>query len=214
MESKTKRLLLIGGSIVVIAGVAWYFYSQNKPSDNSDDSDDTKDTEDTKPGTTPTPPGPNDNPISTNLPVEIRSIANVKKFQDFMDTVGPWIKGADGKYKKLNKGTGYGNAGPATLGAFAAYGDLYRVYLRSGDKGKIIPIIGTSPASIDINLSNGTIARYQRDNKFVHFASAYGSVKNTGTWTKGGRKIVLTFGPKKGTIDKDNMWDTLKSLIA
>ena len=211
MESKTKRLLLIGGSVVVIAGVAWYLYSKNKSTDASDEPIVDENTLDTKPASNTSP---NDNPNKPQLPVELRNLADVKKFQDFMDSIGPWVKGIDGKYKKLNKGAGYGIAGPSTVGAFTVYGDLYRVYLRSGAKGKIVPIIGTSPASIDINLSNGTIARYQRDNKFVHFASAYGSVKNTGTWTKGGRKIVLTFGPKKGTIDKDNMWDTLKSLIA
>lgn len=211
MESKTKKLLLIGGSVIVLGGVVWYLYSQNKSTDASDEPLVDENAVDTNPSPNTSP---NDNPNKPQLPIELRNLADVKKFQDFMDAIGPWVKGTDGKYKKLNKGAGYGIAGPSTLGAFSVYGDLYRVYLRSGNKGKVIPIIGTSPASVDINLSNGTIARYQRDNKFVHFASAYGSVNNTGTWTKGGRKIVITFGPKKGTIDKSNMWDTLKTLIA
>ena len=214
MESKTKKLLLIGGSILVIGGVAYYFYAKSKKNNdklNGETDEDETDTDNNQGGgTTPTP---NVNPVS-QLPAELNSSDKVKKFQDFMDKVGPWVKGIDGKYKKLNKGTGYGIAGPSTLGAFYRYKDLYNVYLRADVKANVIPIMGTSPAAIDINLSNGTIARYQRDGKFVHFASAYGSVNNTGTWTNGGRKIVITFGPKIGGISKDNIWDTLKSLIS
>lgn len=213
MESKTKRLLLIGGSILVIGGVVYYFYNQKKKkNDKLDDADDSV-VDESKPGVVPISIPTIVTPAA-NFPSEFNNSANVTKFQDFMDSIGPWVKGSDGKYKKLNKGAGYGNAGPATLGAFSVYGDLFRVFLRSGDKGKVIPIIGTSPASVDVGLSNGTIARYQADKKFVHFASAYGSVNNTGTWTNGGRKIVLTFGPKKGTIDKPNIWEALKALIS
>ena len=206
MQSKTKRLLLIGGSVIVVAGVAWYFISQRKKGlegAGETDKDATNTDNNQGSGTTPTPT-PNDKPAN-QLPVALNNSDKVKKFQDFMDKIGPWVKGSDGKYKKLNKGTGYGIAGPSTLSAFARYKDLYSVYLRADVKANIIPIMGTSPASIDINLSNGTIARYQRDGKFAHFASAYGSVINTGTWTNGGRKIVITFGPKTGGISKDNI---------
>lgn len=217
MTPGTKKWLLIGGSLLVIGGVVYYFAVQSKKSNDKlnggTEEDETTD-ENQGGGTTPTPtPTPNDKPVN-QLPAELSSSDKVKKFQDFMDKVGPWVKGVDGKFKKLNKGAGYGIAGPSTLGAFAGYQNLYRVYLRADNKANVVPVIGTSPAAIDINLSNGTIARYQRDNKFVHFASAYGSVNNTGTWANGGRKIVITFGPKKGTIDTNNMWDSLKSLIS
>lgn len=211
MTDNTKRLLLIGGSILVIGGVAYYFYNKRKKeiSDPESDTDQTVSEE-----ITPSPDG-GGGVIPPGVPVEINSLDKAKKFQDFMDKIGPWVKGSDGKYKKLNKGAGYGITGPSTLQAFNVYGDLYRVYLRSGNRGIIVPIIGSSPAGIDINLSNGTIARYQQDKKFVHFASAYGSAINTGNWTKGGRKITLTFGPKIGkTYDKETIWDALKELIS
>jgi hypothetical protein len=116
----------------------------------------------------------------------------------------------------LNKGAGYGIAGPSTRAVFNVYGDLYRVYLLTASKARIIPLSGAgSVASVDVDLSNGTIARYQLDKKFAHFASAYGSTLNTGTWSNRGRKIVINFGAKKGkTIDNTSIWDTLKALIS
>lgn len=211
MESKTKRLLLIGGSVVVIAGVAWYLYKQNKGDESEDEVLEPEISTDSQPTATPTP-APNSKP----LPTELNSMDKVKKFQDFMDSIGPWLKGTDGKYKKLNKGTGYGIAGPSTRAVFNVYGDLYRVYLLTASKARIIPLSGAgSVASIDVDLSNGTIARYQLDKKFAHFASAYGSTLNTGTWSNVGRKVVVNFGAKKGkTIDNTSIWDTLKALIS
>lgn len=211
MESKTKRLLLIGGSVVVIAGVAWYLYKQNKGDDIEDEVLESETSNDSQPIVTPTPA-----PSVAPLPVELNSMDKVKKFQDFMDSIGPWLKGSDGKYKKLNKGTGYGIAGPSTRAVFNVYGDLYRVYLLTASKSRIIPLSGAgSVASIDVDLSNGTIARYQLDKKFAHFASAYGSTLNTGTWSNRGRKVVVNFGAKKGkTIDNTSIWDTLKALIS
>jgi hypothetical protein len=42
----------------------------------------------------------------------------VKAFQDWMDIKHPnWVNGAN-----LNKGTGYGNKGPATMSAYNTYG--------------------------------------------------------------------------------------------
>lgn len=211
MESKTKRLLLIGGSVVVIAGVAWYLYKQNKGEDIEDEVLESENSNESQPTVTPTPA-----PSVAPLPIELNSMDKVKKFQDFMDSIGPWLKGSDGKYKKLNKGTGYGIAGPSTRAVFNVYGDLYRVYLLTASKARIIPLSGAgSVASIDVDLSNGTIARYQLDKKFAHFASAYGSTLNTGTWSNVGRKVVVNFGAKKGkTIDNTSIWDTLKALIS
>jgi hypothetical protein len=132
-----------------------------------------------------------------------------------MDALGPWIKGSDDKYKKLNKGTGYGNAGSATKAAFNVYGDLYRVFIVTYPKGSVIPRLGAgSQPSIDVLLSNGHIARYQLDKKFIDFGKNYGSADNTGTWANSGRKLTLTYGPKKGTINHSSVWDTLKALIA
>lgn len=211
MESKTKRLLLIGGSVVVIAGVAWYLFAKNRNVEEGDEDEDVTPTDESTPSVTPTPA-----PSVVQLPVELNSMDKVKKFQDFMDSIGPWLKGTDGKYKKLNKGTGYGIAGPSTRAVFNVYGDLYRVYLLTASKARIIPLSGAgSVASVDVDLSNGTIVRYQLDKKFAHFASAYGSTLNTGTWSNMGRKVVVNYGAKKGkTIDNTSIWDTLKALIS
>jgi hypothetical protein len=225
MKDSTKKMLLIGGSVVVIAGVVYYFYNQSKPSGSNNDDDTTDsdgdgiiDSEDSTPNGEPanvntgTTPG---TPPAQSLPVELNTTDKVKKFQDFMDSVGAWVKGTDGKYKKLNKGTGYGIPGPSTKAAFDVYGDLYRVYLVTSPKGKIIPIVGAgSKAAIDVLLSNGHIARYQADKKFIDFGKNYGSAENTGTWSNNGRKLVLTYGPKKGTISHSSIWDTFKTLIS
>lgn len=230
MNDNTKRLLLIGGSLIVIGGVAYYFWNKSKANADKNEVTDTDgdgilDSEDStpngEPGVTVTNPGGGNivvnppSPVST-LPVELNSVEKVKAFQDFMDNVGPWVKGIDGKYKKLNKGAGYGIAGPTTKATFNVYGDLYRVFTRVGAKGRIIPLgSGLDAAAIDVDLSNGTIARYSKDRKFVQFAKNYGSVVNRGEWTNGGRKIAIYTGTKTGkTIDKNSIWDTLKELIA
>jgi hypothetical protein len=216
MKDSTKRLLLIGGSLVVIGGVIYYFYNQSKLSvnDSDDGNDDTPPADESTPGNVATTPATTPGTTPTqSLPVELNSADKVKRFQDFMDSIGSWVKGTDGKYKKLNKGTGYGIAGPSTRTAFNVYGDLYRVFLIAGSKGRIIPLGSGSPVSVDIDLSNGRIARYQSDKKFVEFEPGYGSVRHTGTYSNNGRKIVLNFGPKKGkTLSTSNFWDTLKLL--
>lgn len=212
MKDSTKRLLLIGGSLLVIGGVVYYFMKQSSDDSSSDDMDETVTAEEGSEGqVAPTLGGGS----QVKLPIELNSNDKVKKFQDFMDSIGAWVKGVDGKYKKLNKGTGYGIAGPSTRGAFTIYGDLYRVYLIAGTRGKVVPLSSGAPASVDITLSNGRIARYQFDKKFVEFEKNFGAARNTGTWANNGRKIVLTFGPKKGqTLNTNSFWDTLKALIA
>ena len=230
MNDSTKRLLLIGGSLIVIGGVVYYFWNKAKATSDKNELTDTDgdgipDSEDSTPNGEVTKPGTTigGGGITTTggggtsiLPVELSSTQGVKAFQDFMDSIGPWVKGTDGKYKKLNKGAGYGIAGPSTKAIFNVYGDLYRVYVRSTPKGRIIPLgSGLNAAAVDVDLSNGTIARYSNDGKFVHFSKNYGSALNTGSWTNGGRKVTITFGPKKGkVIDKTTIWDTLKELIA
>lgn len=219
MKDSTKRLLLIGGSLLVVGGVIYYFVRKAKPTPGLIEDEEVTGSETTPTGTPIGTGGTgvvNTNPAGGLLPIELNSVEKVKAFQDFMDSIGPWIKGIDGKYKKLNKGAGYGIAGPSTKAIFNIYGDLYRVYTRAGSKGRILPLgAGNSSASIDVDLSNGTIARYSNDKKFVHFAKNYGSAINTGTWSNGGRKVTIGYGPKKGkVIDKDIIWDTLKELIA
>jgi hypothetical protein len=212
MKDSTKRLLLIGGSLVVIGGVVYYFMRQSSNDSVSDEIDENVTPEEGSEAQVAPTPGSGS---QVQLPIELNSSDKVKKFQDFMDSIGSWVKGVNGKYKKLNKGAGYGIAGPSTLGAFTVYGDLYRVYLIAGNRGKVVPLSSGAPASVDITLSNGRIARYQFDKKFVEFEKNFGAARHTGNWANNGRKIVITFGPKKGqTLTTNNFWDTLKALIA
>jgi hypothetical protein len=53
------------------------------------------------------------------------STTEIKKFQDWMDTIGPWVKSPSGKYVKLNKGEGYGIFGASTEAAWSKYGNQY-----------------------------------------------------------------------------------------
>jgi hypothetical protein len=54
------------------------------------------------------------------------SVEEIKAFQDYMDTIGPWVKNKKtGKYYKLKKGGGYGNFGSNTSAAWKVYGKKY-----------------------------------------------------------------------------------------
>ena len=48
-----------------------------------------------------------------------------RDFQDYMDTIGPWVKTKTGQYVKLNKGKGYGTIGPNTFEAWKKYGKQF-----------------------------------------------------------------------------------------
>lgn len=108
MNPKTKRVLLIGGSLLVLAGVIYYFSRRNKGGID-------------EPIVTPqestVKPVINESPLDT--------IEKIKAFQDWMDTIGPWVKGKDGKYRLLKKGAGYGTYGPSTKAAWNYYRNQY-----------------------------------------------------------------------------------------
>lgn len=55
----------------------------------------------------------------------LNSSNEIKKFQDWMDTIGPWVKSPSGKYVYLNKGKGYGVFGPSTRLAWNFYKKKY-----------------------------------------------------------------------------------------
>ena len=61
------------------------------------------------------------NEVTTTL----SSVSEIKKFQDWMDTIGPWVKSPSGKYVTLNKGKGYGILGPSTKAAWNFYKKRY-----------------------------------------------------------------------------------------
>jgi hypothetical protein len=67
----------------------------------------------------------------------------IKAFQDYMDTIGPWVYNeTDGKYYKLNKGGGYGTAGKNTKAAWRVYGAQYIQSLEGGAGAQIDPKTG------------------------------------------------------------------------
>lgn len=123
MKDSTKRILLIGGSLLVIGGVAYYFlvYKPNHPKkdDNENEGELPPDETLNNAPSGITPLG------TTKTPSELNSTDKIKAFQDWMDTIGPWVKGSDGKYKLLNKGAGYGTYGPSTAAAWDYYKDTY-----------------------------------------------------------------------------------------
>lgn len=120
MEAKTKKTVLIIASIFVLGGVGYYLYKRKKDK-NASESIGEQPTTDANIATTilGTIAG------NVNIPNELNTIEKVKAFQDWMDIKGPWIKGADNKWRKLNKGAGYGNYGPATKVVWARFGAEY-----------------------------------------------------------------------------------------
>lgn len=116
MKDSTKRILLIGGSVLVIGGVIYYLIKRARSGSSQQDL------------TTPPQEVITDQVVassSSTAPSELNTTAKIKAFQDWMDTIGPWVKGTDGKYKLLNKGAGYGNFGSSTSAAWSFYKNAY-----------------------------------------------------------------------------------------
>jgi hypothetical protein len=80
--------------------------------------------------------------VSTDgCPPELNTPEKIKAFQDYMDTVGVWVKGDDGKYKKLLKGNGYGVCGKNTQLAWKTYGTPYQQTQAPSDEANTKPVI-------------------------------------------------------------------------
>ena len=116
MKDSTKRILLVGGLLLVIGGITYFLIKRARGGNSQQDL------------TTPPQEVITDQVVassSTTAPSELNTAAKIKAFQDWMDTIGPWVKGADGKYKLLNKGAGYGLFGPSTSAAWSFYKNAY-----------------------------------------------------------------------------------------
>jgi len=65
-----------------------------------------------------------------------------------MDTVGPWVRQADGKFTKLNKSGGYGKFGPSTKAAWDKYQNDFKTKmspeLKPLQANKLSPSTGTT----------------------------------------------------------------------
>jgi hypothetical protein len=119
MKDSTKRILLIGGSALVIGGILYYFFVYRKGQGQSETPP--EEALDDQPSGVSTSGGGS----ASDIPTELNTTEKIKKFQDWMDTIGPWVKGSDGKYKLLNKGAGYGTYGPSTRAAWSYYKQKY-----------------------------------------------------------------------------------------
>lgn len=167
--------ILVAGSAIYF-GIKWYQKRQEEKNQIP---------------TPPTPPTPiGQNPTDLN-PADVEnpflSIEEIKAFQDWLDIKYPtWVNG-----KKLNKGAGYGNYGPATKAAYNSYGAEYlkslqppAAQLTENQKKDIQTIMahGNGDKSKESYLKS-TIAKYP---------------SYTANWAKSIRKRIET-GGKQGT---------------
>lgn len=146
MKDNTKKFLYIGGAILLVSGVGYYFWSRSQRLKEEKDAN-----------VQPETPAPSVNPATSVVnailgtsttvqkPKELDTAEKIKAFQDWLDLRYPlWIKGADGKYKSLNKGTGYGVYGPATQNMWKLKGAEYLLGLN----------IATTSTSSNVSTSN------------------------------------------------------------
>jgi hypothetical protein len=124
MKDSTKRILLIGGSALAIGGILYYFLVYRKSQQVETPPEEALDNQPSGTSTTGTS-------STSTTPTELNTTEKIKKFQDWMDTIGPWVKGSDGKYKLLNKGAGYGTFGPSTRAAWDYYKAKYLESLKT-----------------------------------------------------------------------------------
>jgi len=119
MEQATKKKLLIGGALLVVAGVGGYFlYKFFKDKADKKREEEQKGKDQSQPTTSPTP---TTTPSSGGAFGPFKNSTEVKAFQDWMDKNYPnWVNG-----KNLNKGSGYGTYGPSTTKAWNTYGAEY-----------------------------------------------------------------------------------------
>jgi hypothetical protein len=122
MEQATKKKILIGGSVVVILGVAGYFayrYFKNKKEEEKKKAEELAAAAAAAAASSGTSSSGASTGVSSSSSFgPFKSSDEVKAFQDWMDQKYPtWLKG-----KKLNKGSGYGSYGPSTSSAWNTYG--------------------------------------------------------------------------------------------
>jgi hypothetical protein len=132
MNKGTKQLLLVGGSLIVLGGIIYYFIKKGRDT-GGEIMDETIEqaVDSTKPEVKTKPQG---TPVSKagKAPEQLNTVEKVKAFQDWMDKTikKPWIN-VDGKWHFLNtgepnvKGKGYGNFVPSTAKVWDVFGFRY-----------------------------------------------------------------------------------------
>jgi len=237
MKDSTKKILLIGGSILVLGGVGFWFYrnskkkkeekrlaeeaaaaaaavaaaaaaaaSQQAPTGNFGE------------GGGATVAGP-----MTPTPEELNTTEKIKAFQDWMDTIGPWVKSSSGKYVTLNKGIGYGSFGPSTQAAWKGYKDRYlSTSANTSEYNKFLSLV--KEAQIKRNADGQYAVVGLANNKFIELypngrfwyngfvpvgATLVPKNISKGNYSNGGRKMVVQEGAKAGsTFETTSFWDT------
>jgi hypothetical protein len=129
MNKQTKQLLLVGGSILVVVGVAYYLRKKRLSAEQEVLEDTLEDAVDsTKPNVIKTKPS---GTPSLKVPKELDTPQKVQGFQAWMDAQGkPWIN-VNGKWHFLKEGNpnvggkGLGNFGPATAQVWKIFGKKY-----------------------------------------------------------------------------------------
>lgn len=165
LSEKSKKIM-VWGTVLAVGGLSAFLIGQlikrfRKPDD-----------------TPPPPPSTDEIPVLdpvkqilgvSDAPKELNTVEKVKAFQDWMDTIGIWVLGADGKYKKLNKGAGYGNYGKSTKAAWKAYGERYLKETKGGTVAASAAAATTTSASVD------TVKLTAQQKKDIDLIESYGT---------------------------------------
>lgn len=239
MKDSTKKILLIAGSILVLGGVGYYFYDKAKKKRLAEEEKKRLEAEaaaaaaaaaaQNKPVTGNFGEGGGATVIGpiTSTPEELNTTEKVKAFQDWMDTVGPWVKSSSGKYVKLNKGIGYGSFGPSTQAAWKGYKDRYLSRSANTDEyNKFLSLVKEAQIKRNadgqyavVGLANNRFIELYPNGRFWYngFAPVGATMVpqniSKGSYSNGGRKMVVTEGAKSGsTFETSSFWDTVKAL--
>ena len=113
--SRKKKIILIVGSILVVAGGIGAYFLLRQPRGEKADGEEGKDKD-----------VDDDNSSNDSLEnYKLDTVEKIKAFQDWMDAQGKgWIL-KNGKWLLLNKGAGYGNYGSNTDRVWKVYGSAY-----------------------------------------------------------------------------------------
>jgi hypothetical protein len=118
-----KNKILVIGSVLALAGVAFYLFRKKKVTEGAAPAAPSPDAPAPESKTETPQAQPQKQSPKKSAPVsDVPPTGVVKAFQDWMDINHPnWVNG-----KNLNKGSGYGNFGPSTKAAWAKYAMAFR----------------------------------------------------------------------------------------
>jgi hypothetical protein len=183
LSRKTKIILIVGSILVVAGGIGAYFLLR-KPKGEEGDGEEDKVIDDEVASSSDS--GSTSSVPKYTAPAELNSVDKIKAFQDWMDAQAkPWIKKGS-KYVFLNKGAGYGNYGSNTDAVWKVYGSAY---LKSPKKFLVLDT--DKPSESDISIINQKAIGDRADKSVLRTLYAP-FVKE---WAK-----VIKYTPKKTTF--------------